>query len=70
MSFDSELHSISTELGSIIDELEDIKGSLNTGNFEGIDIEACARVVGERIGNYRSARSTLNCVDTTDVEED
>ncbi|MBQ6040249.1 MAG: hypothetical protein K5705_01410 [Oscillospiraceae bacterium] len=70
MSFQSELHSISSELGSIIGELEEIQGSLNTGNFEGIDIEACARVVGERLENYRTAKGRLDRVDVNNVEDD
>jgi len=70
MDFQSELHSISVELNSIIRELEDIHGQLNTGKFEGIDIEKCAQVVDERLGCYRKAKQKLDAVDTTKVDEE
>ena len=70
MDFQSELHSISVELNSIIRELEDIHGQMNTGNFEGIDIEKCASVVDERISSYRRAKGKLDAVDTTKVDDE
>ena len=70
MDFQSELLSISVELGSIIGELDEIRSCLNTGNFEGIDIEKCAAVVGERADKYREAKQKLEKVDPTDVEDE
>ena len=69
MDFQSELHSISVELNSIIRELDDIRNELSTGKFEGIDIEKCAQVVGERTDKYRAAKAKLDAVDITKTED-
>lgn len=69
MDFQSELHSISVELSSIIRELDDIRSELSASKFDGIDIGKCASVVGERTDKYRAAKTKLDAVDTTKVED-
>lgn len=55
------------ELDSIIRELEDIQGSL--GNFKGINSEKCAQAIGNQIEKYRKARTKLNSIDKSKVDE-
>lgn len=64
-----ELNSIIRELNSIIGELEEIESDLRS-KFKGIYTENnCANAVSAKLRHYYTARSKLQNIDTSVVNE-
>lgn len=64
-----ELYSIRGELQSIIQELEDISRGIER-DFSGIGNKKCAECVNRVVSQYKTAKSKLDNIDTSDVTEE
>lgn len=64
-----ELSSIRGELQSIIQELEDISRGIER-DFSGIGNKQCAECINRVVSQYRTAKSKLDNIDTSDVTEE
>ena len=64
----AELDSITNELSSIIDELDNISYELRQ-NFSNIGTDRCAISIDTVNNNYRSALQKLYNMDTSDIVE-
>lgn len=63
-----EVSSIIQELSNIINELEGIESDLRT-KFKGINTEKCAEAVRSKINQYYTAKSKLQTIDRSQVDE-